>query len=140
MMTGRDPQLLKGVLPMVVLALLAERESYGYELVSRLQADGLTEIATGTVYPVLTRLEREGLVVSRLVASSSGPARKYYVLSAARQAELTRSTGAWRQLTATVAVTLGRSLATSAADAAHPRHTCLLYTSDAADDLLCVDL
>ena len=123
MMPGRDPQLLKGVLPMVVLALLAERESYGYELVSRLQADGLTEIATGTVYPVLTRLEREGLVISRLVASSSGPARKYYVLSAAGQAELTRSTGAWRQLTATVAVTLGRSPATSTSDAAHPRHT-----------------
>jgi PadR family transcriptional regulator, regulatory protein PadR len=72
---ARDPQLLKGVLPLLVLALLTEAESYGYELVTRLQADGLSDIAAGTVYPVLARLEREGLITSRLVASSSGPAR-----------------------------------------------------------------
>ena len=52
----RDPQLLKGVLPMLVLTLLDREESYGYELVTRLQAAGLHGIATGTVYPVLTRL------------------------------------------------------------------------------------
>lgn len=74
----RDPQLLKGVLPMLVLSLLEDEESYGYELVVRLQAVGLPGIATGTVYPVLTRLEREGRLASRLVASDAGPARKYY--------------------------------------------------------------
>ena len=106
---ARDPQLLKGVLPMLVLAMLTERESYGYELVTRLQADGLSDIATGTVYPVLTRLEREGLITSRLVASSSGPARKYYVPTAQGGAELTRSTRSWRRLTITVTATLGRA-------------------------------
>jgi PadR family transcriptional regulator PadR len=94
---------------MLVLAMLTERESYGYELVTRLQADGLSDIATGTVYPVLTRLEREGLITSRLVASSSGPARKYYVPTAQGGAELTRSTRSWRRLTITVTATLGRA-------------------------------
>ena len=63
---------------MLVLSLLDDEESYGYELVVRLQAAGLPGIATGTVYPVLTRLEREGRLASRLVASDAGPARKYY--------------------------------------------------------------
>jgi PadR family transcriptional regulator, regulatory protein PadR len=112
----RDPQLLKGVLPMLVLALLTEAESYGFELVTRLQADGLGDIAAGTVYPVLARLEREGLITSRLVASSSGPARKYYVPTAQGAAELARSTRAWRQLTNTVAATLGRVGTDSARD------------------------
>jgi PadR family transcriptional regulator PadR len=113
---ARDPQLLKGVLPMLVLALLTERESYGYELVTRLQADGLSDIAAGTVYPVLARLERESLITSRLVASSTGPARKYYVPSALGAAQLTRSTRAWLQLTITVTTTLGRAGADPARD------------------------
>ena len=78
MTSDRDPQLLKGVLPMLTLAALTRDESYGYELVAALRAAGLAELSTGTLYPVLTRLERDGLVTSRLVASSSGPARKYY--------------------------------------------------------------
>lgn len=112
----RDPQLLKGVLPIVVLALLTERESYGYELVTRLQADGLTDISTGTVYPVLARLERDGLIASRLVASSAGPARKYYVPTATGSTELLGSVTAWRALVATVDSVLGRTLAPA------PRH------------------
>lgn len=94
---------------MLVLALLTERESYGYELVTRLQADGLGDIAAGTVYPVLARLEREGRITSRLVASSSGPARKYYVPTAHGAAELRHTTRAWLELTMTVAATLGRA-------------------------------
>src|SRR6266566_1134453 len=68
-----DPQLLKGVLSPLLLWLLAERESYGYELVQRLRAAGLSGISEGTVYPALSRLEREGRITSRLVASRSGP-------------------------------------------------------------------
>src|ERR1035437_6047148 len=105
---ARDPQLLKGVLPMLVLVLLTEAESYGYELVTRLQADGRGDIAAGPVYPALALLERERLSTSRLVASSLGPARKYYVPTTAGAAELARSTRAWLQLTITVTATLGR--------------------------------
>ena len=93
---------------MLVLALLTERESYGYELVTRLQADGLADMAAGTVYPVLTRLEREGHITSRLVASSSGPARKYYLPTTKGADELNRSTRSWVDLTVTVATTLAR--------------------------------
>ena len=74
----RDPQLLKGVLPMLVLALLTERESYGYA-VTRLHEAGLDDLSAGNLYPVLNRLERDGQISSRLVASTSGPARKYYL-------------------------------------------------------------
>lgn len=110
-MTGgpRDPQLLKGVLPMLVLAQLAERESYGYELVTRLQTDGLTDIAAGTVYPVLNRLEREGHISSRLVASASGPARKYYVPTRQGRATLHTALEGWHQLNQTVQSVLDRS-------------------------------
>lgn len=104
----RDPQLLKGVLPMLVLALLTERESYGYELVTRLEAAGLVDISAGSVYPVLTRLEREGQIMSRLVASTSGPARKYYLPTTAGGARLDRSRRAWSELAATVAGVLDR--------------------------------
>ena len=107
--TARDPQLLKGVLPMLVLLLLTEQESYGYELVTRLQDVGLADIATGTVYPVLTRLEREGLISSRLVASSSGPARKYYLPTPGGADHLVGAVRGWEDLTATVRAVLDRT-------------------------------
>ncbi|SDC30715.1 PadR family transcriptional regulator, regulatory protein PadR [Sanguibacter gelidistatuariae] len=94
----RDPQLLKGILPTLVLALLRTEESYGYELVTRLQAGGLTDVATGTVYPILTRLEREGAITSRLVASSSGPARKYYAPTLHGAVRLAQGLAAWNEL------------------------------------------
>lgn len=103
---ARDPQLLKGVLPLLVLQLLTGQESYGYELVTRLQDVGLTDIAAGTVYPVLTRLEREGLISSRLVASSSGPARKYYRPTPDGAASLAGAIRGWEQLTGTVRAVL----------------------------------
>ncbi len=99
----RDPQLLKGVLPMLVLTLLEQEESYGYELVTRLQRGGLHGIATGTVYPVLTRLEREGRLSSRLVPSAAGPARKYYRPTPSGLGLLAESRRAWNDLTAVVA-------------------------------------
>ena len=98
----RDPQLLKGVLPMLVLALLDRQESYGYELVTRLREAGMDSIAPGTVYPVLTRLEREGRLTSRLVASTSGPARKYYLPTDAGAQTLATNQKSWHHLVALV--------------------------------------
>src|SRR5262245_45021815 len=97
-----DPQLLKGILAPLLIALLADRESYGYELVQRLHELGLTGIAEGTVYPALTRLERDGRLGARLVASSSGPARKYYHPTPAGLRQLAESTASWRALSAVV--------------------------------------
>ncbi|WP_225753029.1 PadR family transcriptional regulator [Actinotalea sp. Marseille-Q4924] len=113
-----DPQLLKGVLPMLVLRLLVEAESYGYELVTRLRAAGLEQITTGTVYPVLGRLERDGLLASRLVASPSGPARKYYRPTDDGAAHLAGAEAAWAALAAVVAAT-GTSTAAQAGTTEH---------------------
>jgi PadR family transcriptional regulator, regulatory protein PadR len=103
-----DPQLLKGVLSLLLLWLLAERESYGYELVQRLHAVGLSGIADGTVYPALARLEREGRVSTRLVTSRSGPARKYYRPTAAGYAALAQGAAGWRALSDVVDPVLSR--------------------------------
>ncbi len=98
-----DPQLLKGVLPLLVIGLLRDAESYGYELVTRLRESGLGEIAPSTVYPVLSRLEREGDLSSRLQASPSGPARKYYRPTPAGMQRYRRGLDAWSELARVVA-------------------------------------
>ena len=114
-----DSQLLKGVLPTLVLAALAAGESYGYELVTRLQTAGLGSLTTGTVYPVLTRLERDGLLEAHLVPSTSGPARKYYRPTRAGCAALSDGVAGWAALDAVVrALASGASPASSAPDAA----------------------
>jgi PadR family transcriptional regulator PadR len=95
---AHDSQLLKGVLSLALLRLLAERESYGYELVGRLHELGLKQIQEGSVYPALSRLDREGRLSSRLVSSNSGPARKYYRPSPSGYASLAESEGAWNLL------------------------------------------
>jgi PadR family transcriptional regulator PadR len=105
-----DPQLLKGLLSPLLLRLLAEQESYGYELAQRLRALGLSEIPDGTVYPALARLEREGRVSSRLVSSRSGPARKYYRPTPAGYAALAKAAGDWLSLAAVVTPALSSSV------------------------------
>jgi PadR family transcriptional regulator PadR len=97
-----DPQLLKGVLSILLLRLLAERESYGYELVQRLDAAGLPDVLEGTVYPALARLEREGWVTTRLVPSNAGPARKYYRPTTAGHDQLVAAIAGWASFTAVV--------------------------------------
>jgi PadR family transcriptional regulator PadR len=108
--TDHDPQLLKGVLSLLLLSLLAERESYGYELVQRLHEIGLTGIADGTVYPALARLERETRVSARLVSSRSGPARKYYRPTEAGYTALAEGIAGWRSLAEVVTPVLSRPI------------------------------
>ncbi len=108
--SSHDPQLLKGVLSLLLLHLLAEQESYGYEVVQRLQGAGFADVLEGTVYPALARLEREGRLASRLVASSSGPARKYYRLTAAGHEALAAGAAGWARHVASVDAVLSRPL------------------------------
>ena len=110
MVASHDPQLLKGVLSLLLLRLLAERESYGYEVVQRLHALGLVDILEGTVYPALARLEREGRVSTRLVPSSSGPARKYYRPTAGGRLALVEATAQWLSLVEIVTATLAQPI------------------------------
>jgi PadR family transcriptional regulator, regulatory protein PadR len=102
--------MLKGILSLLLLHLLAEQESYGYEVVQRLRAEGLTDLTEGTVYPAMARLEREGSVSSRLLPSQSGPARKYYRPTAAGLAALAAGKKAWDAQAEIVSNILERSL------------------------------
>jgi PadR family transcriptional regulator PadR len=101
-MMTQDAQMLKGVLSLLLLRLLGDRDDYGYALVVRLREAGFADLAEGSVYPALTRLESAGLLDSRLVRSAAGPARKYYVLTVAGQSEAERALGAWTTLSANV--------------------------------------
>ncbi len=92
----RSPQLLRGVLDMCLLALIAEAECYGYEMVSKLEARGLHLVSEGSIYPILSRLLRAGLIESFLVPSSEGPPRKYYRVLPKGRAALGGWVGEWQ--------------------------------------------
>lgn len=89
-----DIQLKKGVLGLCVLALLARRDSYAYEIASRLS--GAIGMGEGTIYPLMRRMQSDGLVETYLVESSSGPSRKYYRLTDAGRRALDGQTREWR--------------------------------------------
>lgn len=72
-------QFKKGVLELGVLALLAEQDRYGYELVNEISKKIV--ISEGTIYPLLRRLKNEDYVTTYLQESSGGPTRKYYKLT-----------------------------------------------------------
>src|ERR1700674_4867868 len=78
---GRRSQLLRGVLDLCLLAVMGEGSAYGYEMTKRLRGRGLSIVGEGSIYPLLGRLERDGLVETRRAASNGGPPRKYYSLS-----------------------------------------------------------
>lgn len=79
--TGLTTQMRKGALEYCVLALLARAPRYGFELVQALgQVDGMLT-TEGTIYPLLSRLRREGLVETAWRESTSGPPRRYYALT-----------------------------------------------------------
>ena len=71
-------QMRKGVLDLCILQALSDSEWYGYALVKALVAVPGVGVAEGSIYPLLSRLKRQGLVTTRLEESSEGPARKYY--------------------------------------------------------------
>ena len=87
-------QLKKGVLELCVLALLSQHDSYAYEIASRL-AEGI-DMGEGTIYPLMRRMQSDGLVETYLVESPSGPSRKYYRLTTAGRAALEGQTAEWR--------------------------------------------
>jgi PadR family transcriptional regulator PadR len=99
--------MLKGVLALLLLSVLREEPGYGYGIVTRLKAAGFEDLAEGTVYPALSRLEAAGLLESHLERSTSGPARKYYRTTPAGVAELAARGRAWRSLVAAVDTVTG---------------------------------
>ncbi|MER2000317.1 MAG: PadR family transcriptional regulator, partial [Lysinibacillus sp.] len=69
-------QLLKGILDGCVLAVIEKETVYGYELSTKLQDAGLSDVSEGTIYPVLLRLQKNGYIVGEMRPSESGPNRK----------------------------------------------------------------
>ncbi|WP_127505807.1 PadR family transcriptional regulator [Actinoplanes solisilvae] len=107
----RQAQLLRGVLDMCLLALLAGEPAHGYELVRRMEAAGFGSVGYGTIYPLLTRLRRLGLVANESQVSPSGPPRKVYAVTAAGREHLEAWQRQWIGFTGTVdsILTIARS-------------------------------
>ena len=76
-----ESQLLKGILEGCILAVIADGETYGYEILTRLEACGFASLLEGTLYPILTRLESRGEISCRKEKSPFGPMRKYYSIT-----------------------------------------------------------
>jgi PadR family transcriptional regulator PadR len=87
-------QFKKGVLELCVLALVAQHDRYGYELVDRISQQ--IEIAEGTVYPLLRRLTQEGYFETYLQESAEGPPRKYYRITQSGQHTLAELRREWQ--------------------------------------------
>ena len=98
-------QLKKGVLELCVLALLSRADSYAYEIASRL-AEGI-DMGEGTIYPLMRRMQDDGLVETYLVESTAGPSRKYYRLTEAGRTSFAAQKDAWRDFVGAVNAILG---------------------------------
>ncbi|MCU1527506.1 MAG: PadR family transcriptional regulator [Frondihabitans sp.] len=88
-------EMLKGTLEGIVLAILAVRPAYGYEITARLREQGFSDIVEGTIYALLIRIEQRGLVDVEKVPSEKGPPRKVYSLNAAGSEYLNEFWGSW---------------------------------------------
>ncbi|MFM2720741.1 PadR family transcriptional regulator [Microbacterium mcarthurae (nom. nud.)] len=97
-MGRQDTEMLKGVLEGVVLAVLARRPAYGYEITADLRDRGFADLAEGTVYAILVRIEQRGLVDIEKVASEKGPPRKVFTLNDNGRAQLAEFWNTWSLL------------------------------------------
>lgn len=90
--------MLKGTLEGIVLAILADSPAYGYEITARLRDEGFSELAEGTIYALLVRIEQKGFVDVEKVPSEKGPPRKVYSLNERGHEQLTGFWSTWRFL------------------------------------------
>ena len=88
-------QLRKGLLELCVLSSLRGKRLYGYDIVKKLGAMGGLVMGEGTIYPILSRFKKDGLVETSLEESPEGPARKYYQLTARGRSVLAKMLTAW---------------------------------------------
>lgn len=95
-------QLLRGVLDVAVLAVIAERDGYGYDIQRRLTDAGIDGVGEATIYGTLRRLYRSGSLSSYSQASDEGPHRRYYGLTDAGRDELARGRASWSEFVTAV--------------------------------------
>ena len=95
-------QLLKGILQGCILAILSDGEMYGYRIVEELKDYGFEDIHEATVYPILTRLNKQGLLTFVKRPSELGPPRKYYSLTLEGKKELELFGSSWNDISKNV--------------------------------------
>lgn len=91
-------QLRKGLIELCIFNLLSRGELYGYDLAKQLTAIPGLVVTEGTIYPLLSRLRKSGLLETRLEESPSGPARRYYCLSSEGERVLILMNLYWHEL------------------------------------------
>ena len=97
--TTVDTQLLKGILEGCVLSIIAKGETYGYEILGRLEGCGFEELGEGTLYPLITRLDKNGWITCRKAKSPLGPVRKYYSITPEGAAHLETFRESYKRIT-----------------------------------------
>lgn len=107
-------QMRKGMLDYCVLLLLSSRESYTNDIIRRLK-DAELIVVEGTLYPLLNRLKKDGLLTYRWEESTQGPPRKYYEITDEGRASLAELDAVWAELAHTVG-TLKASVADATPD------------------------
>jgi len=95
-------QLRKGVVELCVVGALADGEAYGYQILQRLRKAERLAITESTVYPILVRLAKEGLVEVRVAPSPAGPPRRYYRLTTSGRGRLEEMRRHWDELNVAV--------------------------------------
>lgn len=123
LVASQRTQMLKGLLDPCLLAVIDGAETYGYEILSRLAAAGLADVAEGSVYPALTRLERAGYLQSRRQPGADGPPRKYYALTPLGRTSLAAWQRDWAELSASISSVLSGGASTSSIESSN-RHIC----------------
>ena len=113
-MTTMDrSQLLRGVLDAAVLAIVKRQDGYGYDVVRRLRAAGLTDVGDASVYGTLRRLYRGGALTSYVVPSDEGPHRRYYGITERGQEQLDEARETWMEFGAALNALLETGVATA---------------------------
>lgn len=97
-MTPWVTQLRKGLVELCILAVLRKGEAYGYQIVDGLREHRGLELTESTVYPVLSRLAKEGLLQVRTEASPAGPPRRYYRMTPASEKHYQQMTTQWKDI------------------------------------------
>lgn len=95
-------QLRKGTLEGCILKIIAKEPTYGYAIAATLRDSGFADLTEGTLYPLLLRLDRKGLIKAEYRAGSGGPSRKYYMLTPDGEVYLQEFTAAWQETSAAV--------------------------------------
>lgn len=106
--SDRSRQLRKGVIELAILAVLDREECYSIEIIDRLDAFPALSATPGTVYPLLARLDKAGLVTTRWAEAAGGPPRKYYRLTPEGRASLADGVVAWGALSGAMTEILRR--------------------------------